>query len=441
MKISSLLSKFTNSDNGLVVPKETTEELMNPDRGWYKMFTFEVGDEPDFKGLVPLLIGKETLVLLFFNIGKCKERLISDDELSGMRKIVNFFRSQKKDVILRVAYDNDGNAFDCEPSTFSTCLEHISQIGGLVKDCGSDCFIFQGALIGNWGEMHSSRYSSTDRMKKLVAALEKTAGTNTYLAVRKPVMWRELRAMGDVLKTEKLGVFNDGMFGSVTDLGTYSQDECPTSEWTVPWSRKVELEFQDKLSAVVPSGGEAVFGDGYVNTVPLDYFLTDLSMMHTTYLNRQYDTKLLDIWRDKFIKSSGLWNGKSFFEYIGAHLGYRFVIESVDIKKSGKGGLRSDNDLYSSIGSFVEFTVRNDGFAPMYRQADLYITLGGEMHTVYGALNTIPAGETKVISSSFRAKEGELSIYARRNYDDTPVFFANESDSDGRIVFGNVKGQ
>ena len=440
MKISSLLSKFTNSDNGLTVPKEITDELMNPDRGWYKMFSFDVDDEPDLKGMLPLLIGKETLVLLLFDIGKCKDRLISDDELDRIRRIVHFFREQKKDVILRIAYDCDGNAFDKEPATFSTCLEHIAQVGGLIKDCGNDCFIFQGVLIGNWGEMHSSRYSSNDRIKKLVAALEKTAGTFTYLAVRKPVMWRELRATGDVSKSERLGFFNDGMFGSNTDLGTYSQDECPTSEWNVPWSRKVELEFQDKISSIVPNGGEAVFGDGYVNTVPLDYFITDLSLMHTTYLNRQYDTKILNIWRDKFIKSSGIWNGKSFFEYIGAHLGYRFVIESVDVKKTGKGGLRSDNELYSSVGSFVEFTIRNDGFAPIYRQADLYIKLGDEMHTVYGALNTVPAGETKVISSSFRTKEGELSIYARRNYDDTPIFFANESEPDGRIVLGNVKG-
>lgn len=440
MGVSNLLKKITNRDGGLTVPEETSEVLINPDRGFYLMFSFDVTVEPDFSVIVPLLVGKETLVLASVNIGACAEREIYEEELDRISRILQFFREQRKDVILRVAYDIDGKAMDVEPPMFSDCLEHISQIGDLLRSSMNNCFIFQGLLVGNWGEMHSSRYTSKDRLKSLATTLSEKSSGSTYLSVRKPVQWREINGGTAVPGQMKMGLFNDGLFGSITDLGTYNQDECPTSAWNVPWSRSVEMDFMNKLCEYAPNGGEAVFGEGYVNTVSPDSCLNDMASMHLTYLNRQYDTKILDFWRDKIIRTSGIWNGKSIFEYIGAHLGYRFVIKSISIKNTNTG-LKSKSAMYSAVGAFVEIGIANDGFAKMYRDCDLYICLGDEIHTVYGAMNTINPGETKIISSSFRSSTGKLKIYARRSFDDRPVFFANVSEEDGSIVFGELKGK
>ena len=60
-------------------------------------------------------------------------------------------------MILRPVYDREGKGRECEPDSFEQVLEHLQQIGGLLRDMQHSVFIFQGMLAGSWGEMHDSR--------------------------------------------------------------------------------------------------------------------------------------------------------------------------------------------------------------------------------------------------------------------------------------------
>lgn len=49
-------------------------------------------------------------------------------------------------MILRPVYDREGKGRECEPDSFEQVLEHLQQIGGLLRDMQHSVFIFQGCL-------------------------------------------------------------------------------------------------------------------------------------------------------------------------------------------------------------------------------------------------------------------------------------------------------
>lgn len=69
---------------------------------------------------------------------------------------------------------------------------------------------------------------------------------------------------GDGSLASRLGLFNDGMLGSVYDLGTY--DDTPLTSSSTPGekgSRSDELIYQYKLCQYVPNGGEVTVNNEY----------------------------------------------------------------------------------------------------------------------------------------------------------------------------------
>lgn len=61
-------------------------------------------------------------------------------------------------MILRFSYDLEGKGLEKEPGSIRLVEEHMQQIGEVIREYADDIFAVQGILIGNWGEMHGSRY-------------------------------------------------------------------------------------------------------------------------------------------------------------------------------------------------------------------------------------------------------------------------------------------
>ncbi len=76
--------------------------------------------------------------------------------------------------------------------------------------------------------------------------------------------------------------FNDGMLGSVSDYGTYSDNTRQDAGDFSAWTREEELAFQDVLCSSVPSGGEVIVDNPYND---LENAIADLKTMHVSYLN------------------------------------------------------------------------------------------------------------------------------------------------------------
>ena len=204
--------------------RESGKALQNPGRGWYRIFPFSIDREPDFEELFWCLDPEDTLALVLLDIGCCRERNLTGEELERVSRIFRFFIGQKKKMILRVVYDREGKGPEREPAFFSLVQEHMKQIGSLVRTISDEILVFQGLFVGSWGELHSSRYLGEQKIRGLWETLRDALGDSCWIAMRTPA---QLRLLGgeETLGGAKLALYNDGMFGSDTHLGTFGQPE------------------------------------------------------------------------------------------------------------------------------------------------------------------------------------------------------------------------
>lgn len=154
---------------------------------------------------------------------------------------------------------------------------------------------------------------------------------------------------------EKLTLFNDGIFGSETDLGTYGTLSPETPGQKI-CSREEELEWQKNEMCGKFCGGEAIWGSGAEPApfVSAPKAMADLERMHISYLNSTYDLRRLEQWKAETVEDeSGL-------EAIGKRLGYRFVVEGVE---------------FVSEREELQITLENKGFAELTEEADCYLEL------------------------------------------------------------------
>lgn len=414
---------------------EVTEPLLNPARGWYKLFTFSIEEEPDFAELAYSLEYQHSLVLVLVDIGSYNNRDLDDEGRNRLREIIRFFVRNDKDVILRVTYDHEGKALEREPSLFVRVQKHMTQIARVLQEFPDSVFVIQGLLVGNWGEMHTSKFLSTEMLEQLAELLWQHRGARSFLAVRRPMYWRALDEKG---ATDDMGLYDDGIFSSESDLGTYGNNEREMVGWTNAWTREEELDFQDDLCRKVPNGGEVVWGDEYTQNLTQEQILYALRKMHITYLNNAYDARVLKQWKSMVYSGSDVWNGRSLYDYIGAHLGYRFLIK--------KANLTHLRELEAENLCLLEIEITNIGFANFYQEAAVYLewTDGQgrrQKKQLACDMREWDSGSTKVVACTISVSESELYISANRIWDDAPILFANGADADGRTLLGSIRKQ
>ena len=97
-------------------------------------------------------------MLVRFDIGAFRGMSLSEEALEYADEILKCFHSRGKEIILRVLYDTQGKGMEREPTLFSIVLTHMRQLGAVVRAYESDILITQGLFIGNWGEMHGSKF-------------------------------------------------------------------------------------------------------------------------------------------------------------------------------------------------------------------------------------------------------------------------------------------
>lgn len=416
--------------------EESTIELQNPARGLFKIFPFMVEEEPYFEKLSWCDEDKNSLALVIINIGEYRDERMPDEALFNMRKILDFFAEKKYDVILRITYDHLGNALEREPFFFSQVKEHLEQIIPIIHDYRDTIFVYQGMLIGNWGEMHTSKFVSAPKLKELWQILNSNIGDEVFFAVRKPSFWRLLHPQScdsPRLLCDKMGLFDDAIFGSMTHLGTFGSTPREASGWDALWSRESELQFENELCLKVPNGGEALAGEYFINESSMPHILNTLSRMHVTYLNEAYDRVILDTWKRWNCSLGGIWQNKSMYEYIGAHLGYRFVVRDVSFSLSEE----EHNKMHLYI------NVENVGFANFYQEAEVFLHwIDAENRMYHKSIETDmrnwDSGTISCIETDINVGKYFLYLSAVRKKDNRIIYFANPSDKSGRVFLGYI---
>lgn len=421
-------------DKGHFIPaefKETLINLSNPCRGWYRMFSFTIENEPDLRTIDGLPDYGDSMVQVVIDIGALKKESLQETHLKRIDKIIRYFNEKGKDLIVRIVYDHVGKAAEREPAFFNQVMDHAGQVSEILKRYPNEIFIYQGLLVGNWGEMHSSRFVDDERFRQLSGIIEKGCGREQFMAVRRPVHWRTIRRLnvdGTDPKPKNIGLFNDGMFGSETDLGTYFQGERRENGWSHAWGREAELAFQEELCSYVPNGGEALYDEQFIKNSDRTRFVEELSRMHVTYLNREHDIRLMEHWRKTIYKGRDIWNGNSLFTYIGAHLGYRFMVTKAEMNRTVSGEYRLD------------ITIANKGFAGIYRNCGMTLEYeGADGHKAVQIdydLRCLKPGKQETLSVNFAPVNGEIYLAVKQICDGKRIFFANTDVSDGKVRIG-----
>ncbi|MCR5546030.1 MAG: DUF4832 domain-containing protein [Lachnospiraceae bacterium] len=349
---------------------ESTEVIQNPYCGWYQVFAYTLTGIP-----APESVEKDkkdleedcSLALLEIDLKNFKDTEISEEALQELDSILEVWRCSDAKLILRFVYDLEGNAQATEPSTVEEVCSHMKQVAPYVNKYKDSVYLCQGLFVGNWGEMHGTALCNRTDFLTLLSVWNHEIDSSIFLAVRTPEIWREmLSSLKPITEDEaytgklnsRLSLFNDGMLGSITDVGTYDE-EASFSEITNymgKGNRQEEISFQNKLCLFVPNGGEVINDNEYND---LENAVTSLSEMRVSYLNIEYDEAVINKWKSSEI------DGENGFKYISKKLGYRYVLEDSDVSGLSFSGQKAT----------YKIDISNQGFAPSYRKFSTTLTL------------------------------------------------------------------
>ena len=158
--------------------------------------------------------------------------------------------------------------------------------------------------------------------------------------------------------------------------------------------------------------------------------------MHLSYLNSSYQQRQLDHWKNERVEEPGCWKGLSGYEYIGRHLGSRFVICRVRVSR------RRVSQRY------LEVVIENHGFSGFYEEAELFLII--EENTGKTVLRNIKMNDSEWKSEKrivlwiplsdieTEATESKVFFQMRRKRDHKVIRFANEG-ADDRVLLGICK--
>ncbi|MFZ7121850.1 MAG: DUF4832 domain-containing protein [Eubacteriaceae bacterium] len=398
---------------------ESTNTIINPERGWYLIHTYMVNNDSDagktsYNNFKDAYNSGDSLVLLMFNLQKYRNGDITNEGLTYINNVLQSVRSAGSKAILRFVYDWDGNGIESEPDDISIIMNHMEQLKTSFNTYEDIIYLVQGIFVGSYGEMHSSRYLDEDSVAKLMNKLLECTSEDTKLSVRTPAYWRLLCSREDPISSltelpgARIGLYNDGLCSSDSDLGTYWDGTGGENRnYASSWLRLEELNFQSELCEFVPNGGEIAIESEYND---LENIEKEFPLLHISYLNRDYNRDVLEKWKISTYSSEidgDPYDGVNGYKYVQDHLGYRFVLRDVSISKR----------IFLNMPSTLEIQIENTGFANMYYPKNISvlfkgISSGNEITIPIDAdIRTWQSGNITKLSISIPTKELKDSTY------------------------------
>ena len=204
---------------------ESDKPLQNPYCGFYHIIGYTLSDDYGLPDSYTTSIASytESLALLEINLKNYRTGEISEKGLTQLNDILAEWEKSPNNtkLILRFLYDWDGLALATEPDSIEIILKHIEQVSQSVNRYRDTVYIMQGAFLGNWGEIHHSKFQDEDSVKQLINKLNDVIDPSIYLSLRTPRQWRTANSSSEPKNNTRIGLFNDGILGSETNLGTY----------------------------------------------------------------------------------------------------------------------------------------------------------------------------------------------------------------------------
>ncbi len=287
-------------------------------------------------------------------------------------------------VILRFAYALPPDGVWPPPTPYGDApvartLNHIRQLGPVLRRNADVIETVQQGFIGLWGEGYYSDYFSNptdpsvvtdanwvDRARVLHALLRELPKSVT---VQERTMYMKQRIFdvptgtaGALTPTQgfsgsdlsRVGFHNDCFLASPDDYGTFLSDPLSLDE-----------DYLAADSQYVPVGGETCNVNPPKSEWPSAHLL--MERFHYSYLNTEYNQDVLNTWGSGYQEAS-------------KRLGYRFtLVQGTFSQQVSPGG-----QLH------VDLTVQNSGFATPYQNRPVQLVLVGDHDTYRVSLPTDP---------------------------------------------------
>lgn len=346
---------------------ENTQNILNPDQGFYRTAQIDV-TENGVEDKTYIIKDEFQMYHLRLDISAFsgvvnnqQDKQLSQQSLKGLEDTIKVFYNNQKNLILRFAYDKDfdGNE-DFEPGE-QMIYKHIQQICSVINKYPQTITAIEAGMVGPWGEMHTSQKANPQTISKIVDEFL-TNTTDIPILVRTPKMIYDYlgvsqqqffnQGFGQNKNANRLGLFNDGFLGSDTDLGTYTD-------------RPNEVLAISKHLQGLPYGGEVVRPSS--NLHDIEKCLPEMFDINLSYLNYEWNDEIIQQkWQQQLYTNEcgndQIYFGKTAYEYIRNHLGYRLVLEKSTFYYSAK---------FDNLDAKLQ--IKNVGFGNFYKQKQMEI--------------------------------------------------------------------
>ena len=363
--------------------KEIAVNKSRPECGWFQLYSYYLKPQTNLTAdeLYYEVSDKDNyeyrLSLVEFNLAEYASSSLDLAAVKNIQTVLTQFQKTRSKVIVRFLYDWDGNGEAKEPKQLTIILKHMKTVAPLLNEYKDIIYTTQGIFVGSWGEMHDSKFLNNQDMTTLLLYYASLTDSSIYLSVRTPEQYQTIFSEWEKHKdgykkyaitkkelTKRLGLFNDGILGSISDLGSYrdADDTTKTAQERLD-ARKKALSFQDTLCLHVPNGGEVIQSTDSSLSTTKDA-ITTLQQMHVSYLNQLYDKDAITLWKKAvYHQKNSPYDGSTLYDYITNHLGARPVLtdSSVSYHPFQKG------DAKGTI------TVENTGFSNYYHKKDFQL--------------------------------------------------------------------
>ena len=361
----------------------SAEVIANPERGFYRHT--ETHFREDGSGYTPLdlqtLRGYRdqgfTQILRVFYLEKFTDTPTLDAEWLA-RVEADFATAQEAgvSVIVRFAYAQ-GGAWPYSPpygdAPVEIVLEHIDQLGPVLRKNSDVIATVQAGFIGLWGEWYYTDHFVADpadpgvvteedwqNREAVVRALLDELPDDRTVQVRTMLMKQTFFGVSsgeggaltddqayDGSDVARVGHHNDCFLASPDDFGTFLSNPLELDE-----------EYLAADTRFVPMGGETCT----VNPPKSEWESASALMAryHFSYLNRDYNQDVLSSWGAEGLKETA------------KRLGYRFVMEDSTVTRGGAQDANAPT---------IRVDVTNEGWAAPYNERPARLVLQNERST------------------------------------------------------------
>jgi len=419
----------------------TTQELRNPGRGFYMTNFLALTPEGAVGSMHP---NNPSRAFIHLRVGLAAfDRYSGNGDfteatLDALAQLLRFYRENNNTAVIRFAYCGF-NGYNHREPPLEQILRHVEQLGYLFHEYQDVVAAVETGMFGPWGEQHGSELMyDFANMDALIEAFLKVVPGSRTISVRQPAFFAHwARVEYDDLHVfvappdspaRRVGLFNDGMLGNWTDMGTFRQRHP-----NLP-IRQNEIRWLNRHATHTLYGGEVVrfspFGQWWSDDLPperpintAEFIMEEMFRVRLSYLNIEWYIPVLNSWRDVTLPS-----GETAFNFISNHMGYRYFIrDAASLIEHG----------YVNI--FI--SIRNAGAGNMVNEKITELVIASETYNFAVVIDfdirSLLSQNTIYLESAFPVhllSEGEWGVYLRvreANYAigyelNNSVMFANE---------------